>query len=196
MSIPVKQLAALLNLSTRRVQQLANDGIIYRDEHGKYDLVRSVRSYIRYLQDRSIGRDAGPIDSHKERARLLRAQADKTELEVRTLRGVLIPAEQVEKMWNMILAAFRARMLSLPIKAAQLVITIDDFHEAERIIRDQVYEALTELAEYDVEKFTVVSTTQPEDDSATAETDGKPVGRRKPKAKPGSKRRTRKVADK
>lgn len=42
----VAVIARFLNLTERRVQQLARDGIIPKPEKGKYDLVGCVQGYI------------------------------------------------------------------------------------------------------------------------------------------------------
>ena len=83
----VAVIARFLNLTERRVQQLARDGIIPKAEKGKYDLVRCVQNYVRYLQERAYGNGDTAHDTHHERARLIKAQADKTELEVAEMRG-------------------------------------------------------------------------------------------------------------
>lgn len=45
------QAAQLLDLTERRVQQLARDGIIQKSSHGRYPLVGTVRAYVRYLRE-------------------------------------------------------------------------------------------------------------------------------------------------
>ena len=72
---PVSTIAKLFNLTERRVQQLASDGVIPKADRGKYDLVACVRGYIGFLQDRAFGKEVIHADAHQERARLLRAQA-------------------------------------------------------------------------------------------------------------------------
>ena len=89
-SYPVSTIAKLFNLTERRVQQLAKDGVIPKANKGKYELVACVQGYIHYLQERAMGKDSAPQDTYTERARLLKAQADKTELEVGTLKGNLL----------------------------------------------------------------------------------------------------------
>ena len=74
-SYPVSTIAKLFGLTERRVQQLAQEGIIPKPEKNQYELVGSVRSYIDYLQQRAFGKGAVPQDTHLERARLLKAQA-------------------------------------------------------------------------------------------------------------------------
>ena len=39
-----------------RGRELVAEGIIPRVERGKYDLIRSVRGYVKYLQERAEGR--------------------------------------------------------------------------------------------------------------------------------------------
>ena len=58
---PVNVIAKLLDLTPRRVQHLANEGVIPRAEKGRYELVSAVRGYIRYLRDRAMGKDGAVI---------------------------------------------------------------------------------------------------------------------------------------
>jgi phage terminase Nu1 subunit (DNA packaging protein) len=44
------QLCRLFNLTSARIGQLAKDGIIFKTERNQYDLWRSVRGYIEFLQ--------------------------------------------------------------------------------------------------------------------------------------------------
>ena len=89
----------------------------------------------------------GSADIQEEKTRLTRFQADKAELEVSELEKKLIPAELVESTWIDYVANVRAKLLSLPNKLAHQVITIDNYAEAEILIKDTVYEALKELAD-------------------------------------------------
>jgi len=144
-------LAKLFNLTERRIQQLARDGIIPKPErNGRYDLVGCVQGYIKYLQDRSAGRtEIEPQDTYIERARLLKAQADKTELEVKAMNGELIAADEVESLWSGLVASFRSRLLALPVRCAHKVLSLKTYQEIESTLRAHVFEALSELSRYD-----------------------------------------------
>ncbi len=189
----VAVIARFLNLTERRVQQLARDGIIPKAEKGKYDLVRCVQHYVRYLQDRAYGNADAPRDTHHERARLIKAQADKTELEVAALRNQLIPIETIEHDWMQQVSACRMRLLAIPSKSAFQIAALKEPTEIERFLKRAIYEALSELA-HD-EPLPEADAKSPAGVDAAAGANRKPVGGRKPKTKPGSKRRTRKVAD-
>ncbi len=148
-SYPVSTIAKLFNLTERRVQQLAKDDIIPKPDKGKYDLVGCVRGYIQYLQERALGKEALPVDAHQERTRLLKAQADKAELEVKTLMNTLIPAEEVEVTWSGLITRFRSRMLSIPTRAAHSLLPLKSFHEIEQMLKEMIHGALDELSRYD-----------------------------------------------
>jgi phage terminase Nu1 subunit (DNA packaging protein) len=129
-----------------------------------------------------------------ERTRLASAQAEKTELEVEVIKGRLIPAENVEAVVNNMVSSFRAKMLSLPTKAAPSVVQLADVAEAETLLRDYVYEALTELSNYESEQYSTQDDKQSgKTGRATSDTNSKPVGGQQKKAVKGGKRRTRTV---
>lgn len=169
-------IARLFGLSERRVQQLAKDGTIPKPEKGKYELVGCVRGYIKFLQDRAFGKDMAPIDVHYERGRLLKAQADKTELEAKAMSRELLPVTEVETGWAALAMAFRSRLQGLPTRGAHLAMGLKNFHEIESALRELVHEALNELSLYDPETNSGSDTQSSEAGGTAAETDSQPVG--------------------
>lgn len=184
------QAAELLGVSTRRIIQIAkeNDPPI-QDPSGGYPCLE----YGKWLKRRAIAglgvtNDGQVYDYEAERARLTHHQANNAALDEDVKRGALIPAEKVERVWGDMIGAFRARCLSLPTKAAQSVMGAADLAEAEAILKDLIYEALSELADYDPAHYRA-GAEGGETSSATAEADGKPVGGRRKKAQQRGKRR-------
>ncbi|MFH0351042.1 MAG: hypothetical protein ACHBMF_03785 [Chromatiales bacterium] len=147
---PVEAISKLLNLTPRRIQQLVREGVIPRPERGKYDLIRTIRGYVKYLQERAEGRGVEPTDLHGERTRLLKAQADKTELEIDERMGALLPAERIIAVWEQLVAAFRAKCLALPSKLAPLLRGKDAVQDIKEIIAAGVREALEELSRFEL----------------------------------------------
>lgn len=172
----VAVIARFLNLTERRIQQLARDGIIPKPEKGKYDLVGCVQGYTGYLQARAFGKEVIHADAHQERARLLKAQADKTELEVKTLRSELIPSDEIAAEWAGLVVAFRSRLLVLPTRGAHLATGLKEFHEIESGLRELVHEALNELSLYDPQTISNPDFQNSEISSATSLDDGESVG--------------------
>ena len=145
---PVSTIAKLLLISERRVQQLSKEGVIPKTDHGRYELAPAVQGYIRYLQERSLGRPSAPEDYHSEKARLVKLQADKAEIEIKEMSGELVKADEVLQEWTTIVSAVKSRMLSIPSKAAPILAHEDSPASVIEILEDMVREALQELSEY------------------------------------------------
>jgi phage terminase Nu1 subunit (DNA packaging protein) len=153
-TITSKDLASILGVTTRRIRQLTQEGVFPRVARGKYVLGEAMRAYISHLQTKAKEAVVDPKDLKKELTRLRRAQADKTELEVKEYRGELHRAEDVEDVWTEMLSNFRARALAVPTKLAPQILGIEDLKEMQKALKDAVYEALQELSEYDPDRIT------------------------------------------
>jgi phage terminase Nu1 subunit (DNA packaging protein) len=156
--ISVDVLARLFELSPRRIQQLADDGVIPRVERGRYELVGAVRGYIKHLREKAFAGDLGADAYSTQRARLTKARADMAELEQRQLAKELIPADDIEAAWSAVTLALRARLLSIPTKAVPRLLAAKDAVQISEILRDQISEALDDLANVRVEVTTPVRT--------------------------------------
>jgi phage terminase Nu1 subunit (DNA packaging protein) len=82
-AVNVDQLAKAINVTPRRVQQLAAKGMP-KAKRGRYDLVRCLTRYVRYLQDaveqrQTLTGRAANDGVKRERARLLQAQVQRAE---------------------------------------------------------------------------------------------------------------------
>jgi phage terminase Nu1 subunit (DNA packaging protein) len=147
---PIAVIAKLLDLSERRVQQLSREGVIPKATRGQYDLVGSVRGYVRYLRNQAAKAQAGAPDYASERTRFIRARADLAEMEAAEKRGAVIPAADVEAAWIAVLARLRTRILALPDRLAPLVHAEASPAGVRDTLRGALREALEELAETDV----------------------------------------------
>jgi len=155
---PAATLAKLLNLTERRIQQLAKEGILIKVQSGKYDLVRSVQGYVKYLQDRAMGRQdahyTDPTDIRLERKRLIKAQADNAECEYQVRRGELVALDVVKDLFNEVAVLYGSSLDALPGRLAQELAGISDpaliksklFDEC-RQLRNLTAEHLERLAE-------------------------------------------------
>lgn len=150
-SQPLGVIAKLLDLSERRVQQLSREGVIPKAERGQYDLIGSVRGYVRYLRDQALKAQAGASDYAAERARFIRARADLAEMEAEEKRRSLIAAEQIEAAWIAVLALLRTRLLSLPDRLAPQAFDQSSVGDTRNLIRTAIREVLNDLAEPDIE---------------------------------------------
>ncbi len=150
-SQPIGVIAKLLDLSERRVQQLSREGVIPKATRGQYDLIGSVRGYVRYLRDQAAKAQDGAPDYAAERARFIRARADLAEMEAEEKRGSVIAAEDVEAAWIAVLALLRTRLLALPDRLAPQVHEQSTVGDTRNLIRAAIREVLDDLAQPDVQ---------------------------------------------
>jgi len=151
---PLAVIAKLLDLSERRVQQLSREGVIPKATRGQYDLIGSVRGYVRYLRDQAVSAQAGAPDYAVERARYIRARADLVEMEASQRRGALIAADDIETAWVKVLALLRTRVLALPDRLAPQVHIAASLAETRDLLGVNLREALEDLANSDVQPET------------------------------------------
>ncbi|MEO7362130.1 MAG: hypothetical protein ABI120_17505 [Gemmatimonadaceae bacterium] len=171
------------------------DGTYPADDFGKW-LRR------RLMTELGVANDGATYDYNAERGRLTKAQADKTELEVREIRGEVIRLPLVEQHWQTMVAAMRAKLLSLPTKAAGSVASPDKLQAVTDTIQGLVYEALAEIAgdavpdEVRNRVAAQARATDADDSKSSAKPYAKPVGSGKTGAKPGRQRGAGKVSAK
>ena len=138
------QIAKHLDLSVRTVAALMAAGVI--NKKGSLDDCRV--KYIRYLRDIAAGRiSGGDYDLLEERARLAHHQANNEALKEAINRRELIPAPDIIEAWSEMVGAMRARLLALPGRLANRVMSFDTVRDAEDYAREEVYSALQELGD-------------------------------------------------
>ena len=157
-------MAKLFELDPRRVQQLAKEGILPAASQRpyKFDLLPTVKAYIRYLRDRANGKEAKTADTVKAEADKLRAEADLkqskakiAELQLKELEGKMHRSEDVEAMTNDLVYTARSMIMALPGRLAMDVVQAGSANEASALIRTECYKILDELAgyQYDPEAY-------------------------------------------
>lgn len=136
-------LADILGLTPRRIQQLADDGIIPKpSKPGAYDIPACVQTY---YYNEFIGNEDDELDGKYERARKAKAEADRIEFDLEIKQGKYVETELVEHILTGIISNCRAKLLALPRKLAPTVSTAQSPNEVEEILTDGINEALDEL---------------------------------------------------
>ena len=150
-------MAKLFELDPRRVQQLAKEGVLPAASQRpyKFDLLPTVKAYIRYLRDRANGKEAKTADTVKAEADKLRAEADLkqskakiAELQLKELEGKMHRSEDVEAMTNDLVYTARSMIMALPGRLAMDVVQAGSANEASALIRAECYKILNERAGY------------------------------------------------
>jgi phage terminase Nu1 subunit (DNA packaging protein) len=150
--VSTKEISEILGVTTRRIQQLAQDNALVRFSHGNYDLPASIQKYITYMTEAGSLAD-GELDKAQEEAKWTQARRKKTELELQIMKGELHRSEDVQLVMSDMLGNFRARLLALPSKIAPQLLGKTDIIPVKDLLKSAVYEALNELSDYDPNAF-------------------------------------------
>lgn len=147
----------LFDLSDRRVQQLAKEGVLpaASTRPYKFDLLPTVKAYIKHLSDKANGKEAKNADTAKAEADKLRAEADLkqskakiAEMQLKELEGKMHRGEDVEAMTNDLVYTVRSMIMALPGRLAMDVAQTGTANEASALIRAECHTILNELAGY------------------------------------------------
>jgi phage terminase Nu1 subunit (DNA packaging protein) len=149
-TVDVGKVASALNLDERRVQQLVKEGMP-RVSRGRYDPVKCMLWYVRYLQgvlERSSvpTPDDGFSEERVERVRLLRAQADLREMELASLRSSVIPVADYERTLGALTQTIKAAVMAIAPRVAPEIIGQKSRMMVQALIEKQCKEALSYLA--------------------------------------------------
>lgn len=148
--VSTTELATVLGVSARRVQQMAQDGTIPTCRKGCFRLADSVQRYVKFLSD-------GPMDEEDKKLEKTRRVAETTmkaskatiaKLEAEELKGTMHRAEDVSAMTTDLIYAIRGAMMALPGRLAVDVASANSPAEAAEIIRREVNKAMQELSNY------------------------------------------------
>ena len=142
------EIADHLDLSIRSVSSLKRSGILPDAGRGTNDLDVCRRAYIGHLRETAAGRSAayGTLDLTAERAALARAQTAKVERENNLAEGELVTVEEVHISVTSAFARVRSRLMALPARLTPLVAATRDKPEVQAMLKDAVYDTLSELA--------------------------------------------------
>ena len=143
MKLTTAQLALLLGLTTRRVNQLAEEGLVVRLGHGEFDGPASIQAYVEQAANRGKDKEV-QIDKEREEARLKKEQADTQELKNAKLRKELLPVSEVSRVWSEQIASIRSGLLAVVSRVRQRIsLSVEDAVVLDEEIRD----AMTKLAD-------------------------------------------------
>lgn len=150
-------MAIILGVTTRRIQQLIQDGNLKTDGRGKLALIENVHAYIDTLQDKSKSAEEKKMDKAKQAAevKLKVAKANMADLQAKELAGKMHRSEDVQVFTQELIDTVKNALLSLPGRLAVEVSLCDTAEECSVLIKEAIRDVLGELSEfdYDPEKY-------------------------------------------
>jgi PIN domain nuclease of toxin-antitoxin system len=156
-TVTTTQLAKIILLSERRIQQLVRAGILKHaydedDGHelrGRFQAIPNVQAYIRYLRQELGSEDMTETRFLDARSRRMLAMASAEELRLDVLRGKLHRAEDVEYFMTNRDSEIRIRLLAISSRVTRLLVGQSDPNAIRTIIDAEILAVLDELVVYD-----------------------------------------------
>lgn len=135
----LEQLAALAGVSGRHVRRLL--GEIPQTRRGRWALGPAVAAILE-------GLSAGPAGDSltRERTRLVKAQADKAELEFAAARKAVAPLAEIQRVQERSCILIRNRMLQIPQRAVTQIVAERDEAKIKAVLTAEIKLALTTAA--------------------------------------------------
>lgn len=156
-TVSTTELAKVLGLSARRIQQLAQDGTVPPATRGRFRLNDSVRRYITFISGNKMSEEEKKVEKTRKmaEAQIKAAKATVAKLEASELQGKMHRSEDVEAITEDMANTLRSLLLALPGRLAVDVHQADSAAEASVIIRKAVHEVMEEMSryQYDPEKY-------------------------------------------
>jgi|SaaInlV_120m_DNA_4_1040238.scaffolds.fasta_scaffold28083_2 hypothetical protein len=137
-------LAEITGITTQRIHQLVQQGVIHKTERGVFNLPESVNSYCEYIRGVSRGSDTKK-EENTHRNKLLEAKADIAQMEARIMKGDLLNADQVYRDNFTMGTMLKNNLLSIPDRIGQIVAAETDPFKVYEIIETEVNNSLNSI---------------------------------------------------
>nr|WP_300184617.1 hypothetical protein [uncultured Agathobaculum sp.] len=156
-TVSTTELAMVLGLSARRIQQMAQDGTIIAAQRGRFPLCDAVQRYINFLSKDDVSEEDLKVDKVKRTAdaSLRSTKAKIAQLELQELQGKMHSSDDVEAITSDLIFAIRGALIALPGRLAVDAAKVETPAEAAELIRKEVHKIMRELAnyQYDPQKY-------------------------------------------
>lgn len=143
-----QDLAELLRITSRRVNQLAGMHILTRDEENRYDLPSNIDAYFKYKYT-----SQEDVDYGREKAMHEAAKRHLAELELAKRNSEVHEAKDVEFVMTDMLTNLRSQLLGIPAKMAPVLAGQTEAYIMQSLT-DEIQSRLTELSDYRPDMFT------------------------------------------
>ncbi len=151
--VSANDLAELLLVTDRRVQQLAGMGVITKVERGKYDLRQSIQGYIRFLNtmipNKQLDGPAREVRAQTEEHRsvLMQERARMATLNRLEKEGLLVNKEQERRAAFKLGRTVRNSMMNIPARVAPGFAATQDSNKIYRSLEKEIIMAMEDVAD-------------------------------------------------
>ncbi|CAD7288242.1 hypothetical protein [Campylobacter suis] len=145
MTVGINELARLLGLTPRRINQLVSDEILTKEKRGEFDDSKNIAAYIDY----KVALASETTDLTEARAKKEDKLAQIKEIELKKLKNEIVSIEQIEKELDDIASTVSNRLYNL---TNRLKLKIDLSAQSEDAINEEIENILHELKDSKIYK--------------------------------------------
>lgn len=155
MELTKKELAELAWYSYRRLHDIdkglpQGEKLFVKGDGDGYDLSLFVQRWVAYnvaKATKEAGDDLNTVKAAHEHVKM-----HKSELELRRMRGELIEAEAVKRLWADVATEVTQKLLAVPSALSQALVMMDSPEAIEQKVDDAIRDALTMIADVPMPK--------------------------------------------
>lgn len=157
-SMTKKELATIAGYTYRRLYDIDRDQpqekkLFVEGEGGKYDLAIFVQRWVEYNVNNEAA-DVDDLDTVKARHEVVKTQ--KTEIEVKRMRGELIDVQDVKRLWGDIANTVTQNLIHIPSKLAPMLRMMDNTEVIADMIGSEIRKALEAVADAPLPTYAVL----------------------------------------
>jgi phage terminase Nu1 subunit (DNA packaging protein) len=139
-TVRTDELAQLVGVTVRRIQQLQQEGVIKPESKGQYDFAGSMVNIVRYYREKADRRKSGDSEEMaKEKLSRGAIRRELEELKLSQVKGELHKAEDIQRVMGAVLTRLRINLLAIPKGVASHIRDEKDTN----VIADKIYERIS-----------------------------------------------------
>lgn len=150
-TVSLAELAVVLGLTSKRIRQMVEEGIMSTSGKNAYPLAECVQNYSKFLRQQMPSKEDVKIEQSRRKAEVTMkvSKAEIVRLELQELKGKMHRAEDIEAITEDLVYAIRGALLAIPGRLAVDVVGVESAAEASEIIRAEIYKVMEELSRYE-----------------------------------------------
>lgn len=148
--VSTTELAMVIGVTARRVQQLNQDGTFQTIRRGHFLLADNVQRYISFISGSQMSEAERKMEQARKSAELKikMAKADIAKLEADELKGNMHRSEDVAAIMEDMVMTIRSMLNALPGRLSAMCAKAETAEECSVIIREGIHSVMNELTKY------------------------------------------------
>lgn len=143
-------LSSYLDLTPQRLNQLHKEGWLVKADHNKWDTLKSIRGYIKFLRQRADKYASGGISLDDAKLRRWKADAETMELKLMLAKGEVVDVDFAVNMLTSILDTLQTQLANMTSRVTPLLLGQTEYQIVEKILNDAIHKIQTDIANADI----------------------------------------------